>query len=579
MTLGRDGSGHLDSWTRQTTTGTQTVTSSIQYSYRGDGSLEQIPGAGTFEYPKLGPKGCGFLFWRHPCPGPPDGVAQTKGMSYKYDHAGQMTQLGTHSLSWNADGQLAWVQQSPNLWTHYVYDPSGTLVYSGTSTTGPSGHDTSYAGTRIYGSLATTNGSNTPDSLTRHYYFDGRLVSTSDQAGDQLVIPDQNGSPEALYGPGTATQQRFTLYGSPIGTSPQPKPGEGYLGSWAHDPATGIVLLGARWYDPAIGQFLSPDPLYASTAPPGAGTAYSYANDDPATYIDPSGLDTCEQSDGNCDDQGGSEQDQGDKVAQPGSGVKPPGYVYAGNGVTYSVGPEMAAFCCSPPPGGDPLGGAADDTIAAPAEGSAASGGGGGGNMAASSAGEIATSFATELAKGATSGAAWAVAIAATLPVAGTAAPFIGAGLALYVGFQLGQAAANLYFARNTLTGSQWAGIAGQTLGPVVGGFAGGALAGAGGIVAAEDGAPAMSQMERVGSGLNGDLFHRSVSWVVDNPAAQMFAITGGDGVVRDLYQLPGELNGKPGIYEWIVDRSGSEPVITHQRFIPGGSLTGGPNQ
>ncbi|HWM99541.1 MAG TPA: RHS repeat-associated core domain-containing protein, partial [Streptosporangiaceae bacterium] len=32
--------------------------------------------------------------------------------------------------------------------------------------------------------------------------------------------------------------------------------------------------------------------------------------------------------------------------------------------------------------------------------------------------------------------------------------------------------------------------------------------------------APAMSQMERVGSGLKGDAFHRSTSWVVDNPAA-----------------------------------------------------------
>jgi hypothetical protein len=87
------------------------------------------------------------------------------------------------------------------------------------------------------------------------------------------------------------------------------------------------------------------------------------------------------------------------------------------------------------------------------------------------------------------------------------------------------------------------------------------------------------SQMGRTGSGLKGDLYHRSVSWVVDNPAAQRFTITGGDGVARDLYQFPGELNDKPGVYEWIIDRSGSEPVIVHQRFIPGGSVTGGPNQ
>ena len=87
-----------------------------------------------------------------------------------------------------------------------------------------------------------------------------------------------------------------------------------------------------------------------------------------------------------------------------------------------------------------------------------------------------------------------------------------------------------------------------------------------------------MSQMDRVGSGLKGDLFHRTVSWAVDNPAAQRFTITGGDGVARDLYQLPGELNGKPRVFEWILDESGPEPVITHQPLVPGGSATGWPN-
>jgi hypothetical protein len=66
---------------------------------------------------------------------------------------------------------------------------------------------------------------------------------------------------------------------------------------------------------------------------------------------------------------------------------------------------------------------------------------------------------------------------------------------------------------------------------------------------------------------------------VVDNPAAQRFTIAGGDGVTRGLYQLPGEVNGKQGVFEWIVDNSGNDPVITHQRFIPGGRVTGFPNQ
>jgi len=54
-------------------------------------------------------------------------------------------------------------------------------------------------------------------------------------------------------------------------------------------------------------------------------------------------------------------------------------------------------------------------------------------------------------------------------------------------------------------------------------------------------------------------------------PAAQRFSITGGDGVQRTLYHLPGEVNGKPGVFEWIVDESSGQPVINHQRFIPGG--------
>ncbi|WP_460785964.1 RHS repeat-associated core domain-containing protein [Microbacterium tumbae] len=98
--------------------------------------------------------------------------------------------------------------------------------------------------------------------------------------------------------------------------------------------------------------------------------------------------------------------------------------------------------------------------------------------------------------------------------------------------------------------------------------------------VAIRSGTGVASQLERTGTALTkSDVFHRSVTWGTDNPLAQQFSITGNDGAVRDLYQLKGELNGKSGIFEWIIDRSGPSAVVTHQRFIPGGSVTGVPNQ
>ncbi|MCA1702006.1 MAG: hypothetical protein LC808_01535, partial [Actinobacteria bacterium] len=99
-----------------------------------------------------------------------------------------------------------------------------------------------------------------------------------------------------------------------------------------------------------------------------------------------------------------------------------------------------------------------------------------------------------------------------------------------------------------------------------------------GGGTAAQAPTP-MSQLQRTGSALKSDPYHRATSWVVDDPAAKRFAVTGGDGVQRSLYQLAGEVNGKPGVFEWLVDSSGAQSVITHQRFIPGGSVTGFMNQ
>ena len=53
--------------------------------------------------------------------------------------------------------------------------------------------------------------------------------------------------------------------------------------------ATGLTMVGARYYDEANGRFISVDPVL-DLADPQQWNAYAYANNNPTTYSDPSGL-------------------------------------------------------------------------------------------------------------------------------------------------------------------------------------------------------------------------------------------------------------------------------------------------
>lgn len=85
----------------------------------------------------------------------------------------------------------------------------------------------------------------------------------------------------------------------------------------------------------------------------------------------------------------------------------------------------------------------------------------------------------------------------------------------------------------------------------------------------------------RSGSALKTDP-HHSFPDLADNfaSAAEEFAIpTKGPGGqvtgLSKLYQMEGSLNGKAGVFEYIMDGG----KVTHRRFIPGGKVTGIPNQ
>ncbi len=80
----------------------------------------------------------------------------------------------------------------------------------------------------------------------------------------------------------------------------------------------------------------------------------------------------------------------------------------------------------------------------------------------------------------------------------------------------------------------------------------------------------------RVGKATKTDIHHAFPN-IIDNYAgkAKTFPLKGADGKTRKLYQIKGSLNGKSGIFEWILDK---DKGVTHRRFIPNGKITGKPN-
>jgi len=101
-----------------------------------------------------------------------------------------------------------------------------------------------------------------------HYDHLGSFVLATDAAGAVLA--------SARYGPyGTVLEHTGSILGHGFATG---------------DPALPeLLLLGARWYCPGIGRFLSPDPLVSDAYDALAWNAYAYCHDNPVSMHDPTG--------------------------------------------------------------------------------------------------------------------------------------------------------------------------------------------------------------------------------------------------------------------------------------------------
>jgi RHS repeat-associated protein len=250
-------------------------------------------------------------------------VSATSGgatTDYAYDNAGNLTQAGPVTNSYNAQDQLTSATSSAGA-TSYSYTLNGELA----SVAPPSGSAQNYT-SDAYGDLASANGvsygydalgrlvTRTPvagtatslsyvgtsdslasDGTSDYTYTPSGTITSARQSGGTAysTMTDQHGDVTGAFSPAASTtalaaDAAYSPYGTVTATSGT-MPAAGYQGDYT-DPVTGLVYMNARWYNPANGTFVSSDTLNGSPVPSTVdGNPYAYADGNPLTQTDPTG--------------------------------------------------------------------------------------------------------------------------------------------------------------------------------------------------------------------------------------------------------------------------------------------------
>ncbi|WUI01773.1 hypothetical protein OHR68_08145 [Spirillospora sp. NBC_00431] len=257
------------------------------------------------------------------------GTADAGENTYTYDHAGRLT-------SWQTDGKTipyGWddsgnrVRNGDKTATYdarnrlisdgdhdYTYSPRGTLATRTNSGLTESfsfdAFDRLISGneeTYVYDGLdrvSSRNGvsfqyaglENDPVSDgTASYARDpaGELLAVAEGVTKRLTLSDRHGDITATLDPastsGPAESTAYSPFGEVIARSATAAPGNiGYQGDWT-DPSTRNVNMGARWYNPGTGGFVSRDTVEYTGGDSILANRYTYAAGTPLTFDDPTG--------------------------------------------------------------------------------------------------------------------------------------------------------------------------------------------------------------------------------------------------------------------------------------------------
>ena len=230
------------------------VDKTFTYHPSGNGNMLSQTGIGAYAYPAA-------------TAARPHGVLLAGGKTFTYDNNGNVTSDGTRTFTYDADNRLKQVGT-----VSFVYGPDGKRLkkVSGAGTTLYLGDDLELSG----------------GVWTKYLMTDAKRVGTGGSAVTTWLHRDHLSSIRVSTNAAGAEVER-TVYGAFGAPEPGLLQSRGYIGE-RYDAETGLQFLNARYYDPALGRFLSPDdwdPLLA-----GVGTnRYAYGFNNPINVFDPSG--------------------------------------------------------------------------------------------------------------------------------------------------------------------------------------------------------------------------------------------------------------------------------------------------
>ncbi|MFT3943645.1 MAG: hypothetical protein QM705_07455 [Ancrocorticia sp.] len=183
----------------------------------------------------------------------PTGTTTTN--SYTYDAAGNtltraLAGQSKQTLTWDGEGRLASLTAGTTKHS-YTYTADGARLVrreAGTTTVYLPG-----------GQEITRTGSTT--SAIRYYAFNGTVVAsrtTTGAAGVTTIVGNSQHTPQLAVNnaTNTPTRRHHDPYGNPRDKNPVTWVGDhGFLDK--PTDSTGLTHIGARYYDPTIGQFIS----------------------------------------------------------------------------------------------------------------------------------------------------------------------------------------------------------------------------------------------------------------------------------------------------------------------------------